>query len=330
MIIYDEIKKSIKIAILNNSNNILDEVKEKLENEEFKYEIYEDVEKLLVKILKGRIKIVVLLSLDEELIDKINKNGNVCVVVIDNIEKLDYKSLKKINIQNIVPVDRLENELMYSLRIVSQSEKIDYQKFKLDIVGNLVESIAHQIQANLLIVGASLDVIKMMTSDEKVEKNKEKDDVINNLYSKNNVSLQKSNMLLELMSDATNVSSESIMQSEEVCDIINIIIKEYIKENEVNFNIDVRLKDGAYICGPLNDVIFIICKVIKEIVMENVKNITLKMYEDEEKWYFEIISDENIENKEKIVNISRYVTYIKDVRSKIKNGSFCIYVKKSK
>ncbi len=330
MIIYDEIKKSIRIAILNNSNNILDEVKHKLENEEFKYEIYDDVEKLLVKILKGRIKIVILLNLDEELINKINENGNICVIVIDNKNEVDFKTLKKINIQNIVSLDRLDNELMYSIRIVSQAEKIDYQKFKLDIVGNLVESIAHQIQSNLLIVGASLDVIKMMTSDKKVDNNKEKDEIINNLYLKNNISLQKSNMLLELMSEATNVSSESIMQSEEICDIINIIVNEYIKESGVEFNIDVILKKEAYICGPLNDVIFIICKIIKELVIANIRKITLSMWEDEERWCFEIISNEIIDTKEKIVNIGRYVTFIRDIKAKIKNNSFCIYIKKSK
>ena len=79
---------------------------------------------------------------------------------------------------------------------------------------------------------------------------KKKKDVLENLYQKNNNALQKANMLLQLMSDATSISSESIMQYEDVVTLIKLILNEYIKVNNVDLNIEVKIKKGTYICGP--------------------------------------------------------------------------------
>ena len=106
---------------------------------------------------------------------------------------------------------------MYASRIIEKEEKINYEKYKLEIVGNLVESISHRVQSNLLILSASQDIIKMLTED--LKENDQKRDVLNNLYEKNNNALEKSNLLLQLISNATNLSSESIMHCSEIEEI---------------------------------------------------------------------------------------------------------------
>ena len=330
MIIYDDVKKNTKIAIFSKQDDILDEVKNKLEDDNFNIEIYEDIEKLKNNILRNKIRIVVFLKLDLEQINYIKqiKSNIMIILYAPVVTKSLYKEVKPLNIQNVVDLDRLDDEIMYSLRIISQEDNLDFEKFKLDIVGNLVESISHQIQANLLLIGASLDVIKMLTDDDKIKENSEKREVIESLYSKNDNSLQKANMLLQLMSDATNISSESIMQYEDIIEIINLILSEFLKENGVILKIDKKIKNASYICGSLNDIIFIICKIIKQLSIDGIKNIELSMSEDEDKWYLDIKTLECIKNKEKIQQISKYIMYIKNVKSKYSDRKITIELKK--
>ena len=330
MIIYDDVKKNTKIAIFSKQDDILDEVKNKLEDDNFNIEIYEDIEKLKNNIIKNKIRIVVFLKFDLEQINYIKQTKNNIMIILyaPVVTKSLYKEVKPLNIQNVVDLDRLDDEIMYSLRIISQEDNLDFEKFKLDIVGNLVESISHQVQANLLLIGASLDVIKMLTDDDKIKGNSEKREVIESLYSKNDNSLQKANMLLQLMSDATNISSESIMQYEDIIEIINLILSEFLKENGVILKIDKKIKNASYICGSLNDIIFIICKIIKQLSIDGIKNIELSMSEDEDKWYFDIKTLECIKNKEKIQQISKYIMYIKNVKSKYSDRKITIELKK--
>ncbi|MBO5477485.1 MAG: hypothetical protein J6A15_07030 [Clostridia bacterium] len=332
MIIYDDVKKNTKIAIFSKQDDILDEVINKLEEDNFNIEIYEDIDKLKNSIIRKKTRIVVFIKYDVEKINYIKEASSDAMIILyaPTVTKALYKEVKPLNIQNVVDLDRLDDEIMYSLRIIAQEESIDFEKFKLDIVGNLVESISHQIQANLLLIGASLDVIKMLTDDEKITGNSEKKDVMESLYSKNNNSLQKANMLLQLMSDATNISSESIMQYEDIIEIIKLIIDEFIKENNVVLNVNKKIKNASYICGPLNDVIFIICKIIKQIGADGIKNIELSTREDEDKWYFDIKTDAEIKNSEKILQINKYIAYIKNVKSKILDKKIIIEIKKIK
>lgn len=199
----------------------------------------------------------------------------------------------------------------------------------MDIVGNLIDSISHQIQANLLLVSASLDVIKMLNEDERTEKNKEKREILENLYSKNSQSLQKANLLLQLMSNAANVSGEAIMKYTDIIEMLNLILENLLKENEVTLNIKEKIKENAYICGPLNDVIFIICKIIKQLIINKEKVINLNIYEDENKWYFSISSNKILKNIEKLSQIEDYIIYVKDILPRIKEKELIIELAKS-
>lgn len=332
MIIYENVKKNTKIAVFSIQDNILDEVLNKLENDEFNVEKYNDIDKLKDSIVSQKIKIVIFLDYDIEKIKSINEINNDILIILVKSEKqkIKYKELEDLDIQNIVDIERLNNEIVYSLRIISQEEKLDFQKLKLDIVGNLVESISHQIQANLLVVGASLDVIKMLAEDENINQNIERKNVLNSLYLKNSESLQRANLLLQLMSDAASISSESIMQYDDVIDLIKLILDEFIKENNTILNINSKIRNGTYICGPLNDVIFMICKIIQQLVNDENKNVNLLIKEDEFNWYFEITTDTILSNKDKLLQINKYSSYIKDAKFKITDKKIIVEIKKIK
>lgn len=312
MIIYDDVKKNFKIVIYSKQADILNKVAQNIEKDDFKAEIYNNLDKLYLDLNKKKIKILVYLFEHEDEIDKVKS-------INKNIKYIFYPC-KDIN------VDMIKLEVIYLIRLIEKEEKIDFEKYKLEIVGNLVESISHKVQSNLLVLGASQDIIKMINSE--LNLSNQKKEVIENLYKKNDDALQKSNMLLQLVSNATSISSESVMHCNDIEEIIKVILDEYLKEFSVILNINEKIKIGSYICGPLNDVIFVICRVIKLLISEGNKIINLLIYEDELNWYFNVEFDNKIQDSESFEQIRKFIVYIKNVKPKFNEHQISIIIKK--
>ncbi|MGN1013667.1 MAG: hypothetical protein ACI4ON_07580 [Clostridia bacterium] len=312
MIIYDDVKKNFKIVIYSKQADILNKVAQNIEKDEFKVEIYNNLDKLYLDLNKKKIKILVYLFEHEDEIDKVKS-------INKNIKYIFYPC-KDIN------VDMIKLEVIYLIRLIEKEEKIDFEKYKLEIVGNLVESISHKVQSNLLVLGASQDIIKMINSE--LNLSNQKKEVVENLYKKNDDALQKSNMLLQLVSNATSISSESVMHCNDIEEIIKVILDEYLKEFGVILNINEKIKIGSYICGPLNDVIFVICRVIKLLISEGNKTINLLIYEDELNWYFNVEFDKKIQDSESFEQIRKFIVYIKNVKPKFNEHQISIIIKK--
>lgn len=311
MIISNEVKKNVKVSIFSSSNSILDIIKNELVNIGYKVAEYTQIDVLNNDIQKGKIK---LLLLPESLNLSFNELN------LENTKVILYDD-KNLNL------DVLKVELYYNCKLIENEEKIDFEKYKLELVGNLVESISHKIQANLLILGASQNIIKMLSQEK--DENAEKKDILNNLYTKNDNALDKANVLLQLVSNATNISHESIMSGDEIEDTINLILDEYLKDNLKVLKIDRKLKEGSYICGPLNDVIFVTCRIVKYLVEINESSIEICITEDAENWYFKI-SNANKCDTDFLDRIKRFVTYVKNVRYKYANDSIILVIKKIK
>lgn len=314
MIIYEDVKKNIKITIYSKHKNILKKVVDEVEKNDFKVEEYENIDKLLIDLTKGRIKILVYLFDSFNELENIKSYSNYTKLIIFNNRNINFEALM--------------TEIVYTLKIIDNEQKIDFQKYKLEIVGNLVESISHKIQSNLLVLGASQDVIKLLSED--LKEDRQKREILDSLYGKNVNALENSNMLLELISNATTLSNESIMHCSQIKQIINEILDEYLKINQVKLVVEEKIKVGSYICGPLNDVIFVICRVIKLLIDEKQKNIKLLIYEDENSWYFTIEMSERILDKQFIEKIKKFIIYIKNVKPKITEKQIGLIIKKIK
>lgn len=311
MIISNEVKKNVKVSIFSSSNSILDIIKNELLNIGYKVAEYTQIDALNNDIQKGKIKLLLLPE---------NLNLSFNELNLENTKVILYDD-KNLNL------DVLKVELYYNCKLIENEEKIDFEKYKLELVGNLVESISHKIQANLLILGASQNIIKMLSQEK--DENAEKKDILNNLYTKNDNALDKANVLLQLVSNATNISHESIMSGDEIEDTINLILDEYLKDNLKVLKIDRKLKEGSYICGPLNDVIFVTCRIVKYLVEINESSIEICITEDAENWYFKI-SNANKCDTDFLDRIKRFVTYVKNVRYKYANDSIILVIKKIK
>ena len=312
MIIYDNVKKNIKITIYSKHKNILNNIVEEVEKEGFKTEQFDNIDKLLTELEKGKIKILIYLFDEKEELE--------CLYKFKEYTKPIFFNNQDINIEALM------TEIVYTIKIIEGEQKIDFEKYKLEIVGNLVESISHKIQANLLVLGASQDVIKLLSNDLKDDVQKK--EILDSLYGKNTTALDNSNMLLQLISNVTSLSNESIMHCSEIKQIILEILDEYLKNNDINLIIEEKIKVGSYICGPLNDVIFVICRLLKLLIDEKQNEIKLIIYEDESNWYFTIDMKEKISDKQFVEKIRRFIVYIKNVRSKIGEKQISLIIKK--
>ena len=199
MIISNEVKKNVKVSIFSSSNSILDIIKNELLNIGYKVAEYTQIDALNNDIQKGKIKLLLLPE---------NLNLSFNELNLENTKVILYDD-KNLNL------DVLKVELYYNCKLIENEEKIDFEKYKLELVGNLVESISHKIQANLLILGASQNIIKMLSQEK--DENAEKKDILNNLYTKNDNALDKANVLLQLVSNATNISQLPLLSSHFNC-----------------------------------------------------------------------------------------------------------------
>ena len=312
MIIYDNVKKNIKITIYSKHKNILNNIVEEVEKEGFKTEQFDNIDKLLTELEKGKIKILIYLFDEKEELEHLYKFKEYTKPIFFNNQDIN--------------IEALMTEIVYTIKIIEGEQKIDFEKYKLEIVGNLVESISHKIQANLLVLGASQDVIKLLSNDLKDDVQKK--EILDSLYGKNTTALDNSNMLLQLISNVTSLSNESIMHCSEIKQIILEILDEYLKNNDINLIIEEKIKVGSYICGPLNDVIFVICRLLKLLIDEKQNEIKLIIYEDESNWYFTIDMKEKISDKQFVEKIRRFIVYIKNVRPKIGEKQISLIIKK--
>ena len=127
--VYEDVKKNIKIVIYSKQTSVVEDVVKKLEEDEYKIEITDDLDKILSSRWK-RPRIVLLFYNDKNELEEVKiKNKNTELIVHD---------INNINIEII------RIELMYASRIIEKEEKINYEKYKLEIVGNLVESISEE------------------------------------------------------------------------------------------------------------------------------------------------------------------------------------------
>lgn len=312
MIIYDNVKKNIKITIYSKHKNILNNIVEEVEKEGFKTEQFDNIDKLLTELEKGKIKMLIYLFDEKEELEHLYKFKEYTKQIFFNNQDIN--------------IEALMTEIVYTIKIIEGEQKIDFEKYKLEIVGNLVESISHKIQANLLVLGASQDVIKLLSNDLKDDMQKK--EILDSLYGKNTTALDNSNMLLQLISNVTSLSNESIMHCSEIKQIILEILDEYLKNNDINLIIEEKIKVGSYICGPLNDVIFVICRLLKLLIDEKQNEIKLIIYEDESNWYFTIDMKEKISDKQFVEKIRRFIVYIKNVRPKIGEKQISLIIKK--
>lgn len=236
----------------------------------------------------------------EEVINKIRETNKEIIIILQtgfSGQKPPIETMKKLNIQNYHDktegIDRLNLELISAVKIFNQQSEIELTKYKTRAIGELISGVAQEIKSNLLSVGASLEYTNMLIQQKNDTFSKDHLEKLNKYYAGNKESLQRVDKVLSSIINQSTENTDYVMNDKDVMDIISLILKNQSRISGVNLNTKISLKSDSYIKGGINDAIFIICEIIKELMEleEKGKSIELVLTEDESFWYFNISSD---------------------------------------
>lgn len=307
--IYEDFRKP-KVAVFSKRKNVLDALNTKIAKDKCVVKKYMTIDEIIKEI--NDIKIIVILDYDLEYIKQIKSIEKDIKIIVYNKKIKNRKLLEKLDIEYVSDEYTLNNEILKIITIIQKENEFKFKEQKMKIVSTLIESIAHRVQANLLMIGATMDVSKLLISYDLKNDGKEKENLINEMYKKNEASLDEANTLLELLSGATSISQESIMTCEDIIKVISLVMDEYLSVNNKSIKYIDRIKKGEYICGPINDLIFVVCNIIDIFLSDGEEISSLEINEDENLWYFEIKSNELISQStvDKIEKINYLIDYL--------------------
>lgn len=236
----------------------------------------------------------------EEVVNKIRETNKEIIIILQtgfSGQKPPVETMKKLNIQNYHDktegIDRLNLELISAVKIFNQQSEIELTKYKSRAIGELIFGIAQEIKSNLLSVGASMEYTNMLIQQSSDTFGKDHLEKLNKFYTNNKESLQKIDKVLSSIINQSTENTDYVMSDKEVMEVISLILKNESKVKGVGLNTRISLKSDSYIKGGINDSIFIVCEIIKELMelAERGDNIELVLTEDESFWYFNINTD---------------------------------------
>lgn len=274
----------------------------------------------------------------EEVIKEVRKENQEIIIILQtgfSGQKPPIETMQTLNIQNYHDktegIDRLNLELISATKIFNQQNEIELTRYRENAIANLISSVAQEIKANLLSVSAGIEVTNMLIQDKSLMIERENLDKLNKSYISNKESLERVDKVLTAVINQANTDKQHIMQDSDIVDIIKLILKNISYETGVILNTKISLKASSYLSGAINDIIFIVCELLKELMENsNSKNsVDFVLTEDENNWYFNISSDSISKlNSSKIYLIKRIVMSIENIEIYIDEEKISIILKK--
>lgn len=259
----------------------------------------------------------------EEVIKEIRKTNTELIIILQtgfSGTKPPLQMMETLNIQNYYDktegIDRLNLELLSAVRIFNQQNEIRLKRFKSSAIGTLAFGVAQEIKTNLLSVGAGLEFTNLSLQEaEEKPLSKEALTSMTKYYENSKISLERIDRVLSAIINQSTDNSSYIMSDNEVSEILNLILAQRCKLRNVIFSLKVALKTDSYISGGINDVIFMICDIVGNLIELAAadEKIEMTMAEDENKWYF------NIENSNVSKLSTSYLYLLQNVTVSLEN-----------
>lgn len=322
---YEELIKNINILLADDDEDYIMMTNAFLKQVGYNVDTVTDGKQALEKLQTNSYQIALLDYFmpelnGEEVVEKIRETNKEIIIILQtgfSGQKPPIETMKKLNIQNYYDktegIDRLNLEIISAVKIFNQQNEIELAKYKTLAIGNLMYSIAQDIKQSLLSIGAGLEYTNMLMNDKDAKIELEKLEKINKYYGTNKEALQKVDRILTSVINQSTENSDYIMYDKDVVEIIETILASESKRTGVNLNMKLSLKTDSYIKGGINDAIFIICELVRELmnICSSGDSIDFSIAEDEQNWYFKITND-NVNNlpNSKYYLISRLVVSI--------------------
>lgn len=302
---YEELIKNIKILLADDDEDYIMMTYAFLKQVGYNVDTVTDGKQALEKLQTNDYQIALLDYFmpelnGEEVIEKIRETNKELIIILQtgfSGQKPPIDTMKRLNIQNYHDktegIDRLNLEIISAVKIFNQQNEIELSKYKTLAVGSLISGIAQEIKENLLSISAGLEYTNMLMNDTTSCIDREKIEKINKYYNNNKDSLERVDRILTSIINQSTENSDYVISGVDVCELIQAILSGESKKAGVALNLNMSLKNNSYISGGINDSIFIVCEIIKEImnIEDKGKSIELVIAEDEQNWYLKVVSD---------------------------------------
>lgn len=274
----------------------------------------------------------------EEVIKEVRKKDKEIIIILQtgfSGQKPPVETMQTLNIQNYYDktegIDRLNLELISAVKIFDQQNEIELDRYRQNAIANLMSSVAQEIKANLLSVSAGIEVTNMLIQDKSLMIENENLEKLNSSYIRSKESLERVDKVLTAIINQSNNATNQIMRDSDIVDIIRLMLKTTSYDKGVALDTKVSLKVGSYISGVVNDILFIVCEVLRELmeISDRGDNILFVLTEDQDSWYFNISSTNILKiNASKIYLIKRLIISLENVEFEVEDTKIKIMLKK--
>lgn len=343
MMTYNELIKNINVLLVDDDDDYLLMTNAFLKQMGYKVDTAKDGREALEKLNQKDYQILLLDYFmpemnGEEVIKEVRKTNQEIIIILQtgfSGQKPPIETMQTLNIQNYHDktdgIDRLNLELISAVKIFNQQNEIELSRYRTNAIGNLIFGVAQEIKASLLSVSAGIEVTNMLIQDKTMMEEKDNLEKLNKSYIANKESLERIDKVLTAIINQSTNNENYIMQDTDILEIIRLILKNVSCETGVTLNSKIALKANSYISGTVNDVIFIVCELLKELMelQESGTSIDFVLTEDEANWYFSISSDKIQElNDTKFYLIRKLIISINDIEHREEGNKIQIILKK--
>lgn len=330
--IYQDIIKNINILLVDDDKDYLNMTSAFLRQMGYNVDIASGGISALEKLSNKNYQILLLDfympdMTGEQVIEQIRKTNQEIIIILQtgfSGQNPPAEMLKRLNIQNYFDktegISRLELEIISAVRIVNQQNEIELTKYKTSAMGDLIVSIASEIKQVLLSVSAGIEASNLISSGN---------DKVTELYRLNKKSLEKVDRILNAI--LTSANSENVLSDDEVITVVDAIAKNISKEYNVLYKSKVALKSKGYMKGKINDSVFIICALLKQVIISSNSGaeVTFVITDDSNNWYFNISANciEKIE-KSKLYSVDKVILGMKELEIFYEENKIILQIKK--
>lgn len=303
---YEDIKKHVNILLVDDDVDYIELTAFFLKSKGYNVDIATSGEEGIEKVKQGNIHIVLLdyympgLT-GEDVINRVREFNKEIIIILQtgfSGQQPPAETLQRLNIQNYHDksdgADKLLLQVMSAVRIFNQQNEIQLSKYRVNAIGKLIKGIAEDMKSPLMSISAGIEASNTLIEDAREGIDRETIRNLKKFYENNKNYLEKIDKVLSaIIVQTTEKKEDEYLIDKDIIERIDLILSNEIKTSGIIFEKDVALKPNTFIHGHVNDVIFIICEILNNIMeIAMVGDIVkLSIKEDETNWYICIESN---------------------------------------
>ena len=342
---YEVLKKHVNILLVDDDLDYIQVTAFFLKSKGYNVDVATSGADAINKVSQGDIHIVLLdyympELTGEDVVNKIREFNDRIIIILQTGfagQQPPEETLKRLNIQNYHDksdgVEKLLLQVTSAVRIFNQQNLIELSRYRVSAIGKLVRGIAEELKGPLLSIGASMEATKTLVESIKSDAGEDAYQKINSAYLNSKNQIDRIDKICRTIIKQTDTDDEKVgLTVADILDTLKLMIANELKVSRIKLEEDITVKLDSYIYGKIDDVIFILCEIIHNIVaVSNMEDtILLEIRESESAWYISLGTDKmHFIDKSKVFLIKGIIARIEDIEFEEISGKYVIELKKT-